>query len=109
MRQGELEITVEAGTGKAAAPNAQGEVRDVVERVPFLMLALDLPPAPLYKDALEKNIIPQVGAILFAISHHYLLLFSDGLGCALQLCLIGTVMSLSFLLVIICNRCHIRD
>jgi U4/U6.U5 tri-snRNP-associated protein 2 len=51
---------VEAGTGKAAAPNAQGEVRDVVERVPFLMLALDLPPAPLYKDALEKNIIPQV-------------------------------------------------
>lgn len=24
------------------------------------MLAMDLPPAPLYKDALEKNIIPQV-------------------------------------------------
>ncbi|CAL8469242.1 g8783 [Coccomyxa elongata] len=58
--QGELEITTEAGTGKAALPNAQGEVTDLVERVPFLMLALDLPPAPLYKDALEKNIIPQV-------------------------------------------------
>ena len=28
--------------------------------MPFLMLALDLPPAPLYKDALEKDIIPQV-------------------------------------------------
>lgn len=60
--QGELEITTEAGTGKAAQPNAQGKVTDLVERVPFLMLALDLPPAPLYKDALEKNIIPQVYA-----------------------------------------------
>ena len=58
--QGELEITTIAGTGKAAAPNAAGKVADLVERVPFLMLALDLPPAPLYKDALEKNIIPQV-------------------------------------------------
>lgn len=60
LAQGELEITTEAGTGKAAAANAQGEVGDLLERVPFLMLALDLPPAPLYKDALEKNIIPQV-------------------------------------------------
>jgi U4/U6.U5 tri-snRNP-associated protein 2 len=58
--QGELEITTEAGTGKAAEMNATGEFVDHVERVPFLMLALDLPPAPLYKDALEKNIIPQV-------------------------------------------------
>lgn len=33
---------------------------DLVERVPFLMLGLDLPPAPLYKDSMEKNIIPQV-------------------------------------------------
>ena len=62
MLQGELEITTEAGTGKAAVPNEQGVVTDLVERVPFLMLALDLPPAPLYKDALEKNIIPQVRA-----------------------------------------------
>ncbi|KAK8964112.1 putative F-box protein [Platanthera guangdongensis] len=28
-------------------------------RVPFLMLGLDLPPPPLFKDAMEKNIIPQ--------------------------------------------------
>jgi len=27
---------------------------------PFLVLTLDLPPAPLFQDALEKNIIPQV-------------------------------------------------
>ncbi|MQL84256.1 hypothetical protein Taro_016757 [Colocasia esculenta] len=29
-------------------------------RMPFLMLGLDLPPPPLFKDAMEKNIIPQV-------------------------------------------------
>jgi hypothetical protein len=33
---------------------------DLVEQVPFLVLSMDLPPAPLYKDALERNIIPQV-------------------------------------------------
>lgn len=60
MLKGELEITTEAGTGKAAGLNAAGNMEDHVEHVPFLMLALDLPPAPLYKDALEKNIIPQV-------------------------------------------------
>lgn len=35
-------------------------VADLVESVPFLVLGMDLPPAPLYKDALERNIIPQV-------------------------------------------------
>ncbi|XP_074576789.1 uncharacterized protein LOC141833285 [Curcuma longa] len=29
-------------------------------KVSFLMLGLDLPPPPLFKDAMEKNIIPQV-------------------------------------------------
>lgn len=28
---------------------------------PFLFLAVDLPPPPLFQDAIEKNIIPQVG------------------------------------------------
>ena len=32
----------------------------MVDHVPFLLLGLDLPPAPLFKDALEKVIIPQV-------------------------------------------------
>lgn len=36
-------------------------------RLPFLLLALELPPSPLFKDALEKNIIPQVRASLM---HH---------------------------------------
>lgn len=43
------------GTGRAAGKDA-----DLVEKVPFLVLSMDLPPAPLYKDVLEKNIIPQV-------------------------------------------------
>ncbi|KAL6762204.1 ubiquitin-specific protease 39 [Haematococcus lacustris] len=55
--QGELEVVTEKGTGKGKAASAQA---DVVERVPFLLLGLDLPPAPLFKDTLEKNIIPQV-------------------------------------------------
>ena len=28
--------------------------------MPFLYLTVDVPPAPLFKDALERNIIPQV-------------------------------------------------
>ncbi len=32
----------------------------VEERTSFFMLGLDLPPPPLFADALEKNIIPQV-------------------------------------------------
>ncbi|TFK56513.1 cysteine proteinase [Heliocybe sulcata] len=36
--------------------------RDIKSSVsPFLFLALDLPPPPLFQDAVEKNIIPQVG------------------------------------------------
>ncbi len=55
--QGELEVVTEKGTGKGVAATAEA---DVVERLPFLLLALDLPAAPLFKDTLEKNIIPQV-------------------------------------------------
>lgn len=37
-------------------------------RMPFLMLGLDLPPPPLFKDVMEKNIIPQVfGAICLCL------------------------------------------
>jgi len=35
--------------------------RAIVDRdIQFLLLTLDLPPAPLFQDAIEKNIIPQV-------------------------------------------------
>lgn len=36
-----------------------------VSKMPFLMLGLDLPPPPLFKDVMEKNIIPQVCLCLF--------------------------------------------
>ncbi|TFY68587.1 hypothetical protein EVJ58_g905 [Rhodofomes roseus] len=35
------------------------EIKSAVS--PFLFLAVDLPPPPLFQDAVEKNIIPQVG------------------------------------------------
>ena len=56
--QGELEVTTLAGTGKGTQAAATG--KDHTERLPFLLLGLELPPAPLFKDVLEKNIIPQV-------------------------------------------------
>ncbi|KAK3259378.1 hypothetical protein CYMTET_31620, partial [Cymbomonas tetramitiformis] len=60
---GQLQITTEAGTGKAK-PKPGEEAKDVVEVVPYMMLGMDLPPAPLYRDAMEKNIIPQVQLFL---------------------------------------------
>ena len=39
-----------------------GKLEDAVDRMPFLFLGLDLPAAPLYKDVMEQNIIPQVGS-----------------------------------------------
>ncbi|KAF2586204.1 hypothetical protein F2Q70_00034840 [Brassica cretica] len=48
--QGELEVVREY----------QGNENKEITRMPFLMLGLDLPPPPLFKDVMEKNIIPQV-------------------------------------------------
>lgn len=74
--QGELEVVkeihVKDGTGNREIADAQSNGRTgdggsaanniVAEtsRMPFLMLGLDLPPPPLFKDVMEKNIIPQV-------------------------------------------------
>lgn len=69
--QGELEVVKE--TPKKffleKSENSEGNKESVVtlddvvretSKVPFLMLGLDLPAPPLFKDAMEKNIIPQV-------------------------------------------------
>ncbi|KAI7752100.1 hypothetical protein M8C21_023111 [Ambrosia artemisiifolia] len=48
--QGELEVVKEINANDGAETS----------RMPFLMLGLDLPPPPLFKDVMEKNIIPQV-------------------------------------------------
>jgi hypothetical protein len=50
--------------GKAVDAEGKPLAADLVEQVPFLVLSMDLPPAPLYKDALERNIIPQVRCVL---------------------------------------------
>lgn len=61
--QGKLKVESQAITAKADAGDRlrfeeAAEVKVDVNR--FLMLTLDLPPAPLFQDELEKNIIPQI-------------------------------------------------
>uniref|UniRef100_A0A6P3ZJF0 U4/U6.U5 tri-snRNP-associated protein 2-like isoform X1 n=1 Tax=Ziziphus jujuba TaxID=326968 RepID=A0A6P3ZJF0_ZIZJJ len=75
--QGELEVVKDTHNKTIAEkkendddPNASLKLTDGVAekngivtesyRMPFLMLGLDLPPPPLFKDVMEKNIIPQV-------------------------------------------------
>ncbi|KAJ4783549.1 Ubiquitin C-terminal hydrolases superfamily protein [Rhynchospora pubera] len=69
--QGELEVVKEIprrhlvenkenGSEENNNRAANEEVVTETSRVPFLMLGLDLPPPPLFKDAMEKNIIPQI-------------------------------------------------
>ncbi|XVF87840.1 hypothetical protein PTKIN_Ptkin18bG0153100 [Pterospermum kingtungense] len=75
--QGELEVVKETqnkaisekreiGGEQKGAPNGKdgvienSNVAAETYRMPFLMLGLDLPEPPLFKDVMEKNIIPQV-------------------------------------------------
>ncbi|KAI4371169.1 hypothetical protein MLD38_019435 [Melastoma candidum] len=71
--QGELEVVKETsgrivanGGDQNGQPdgeegrNDHGNSVTETSRMPFLMLGLDLPPPPLFKDVMEKNIIPQV-------------------------------------------------
>lgn len=69
--QGELEVVKEIQKRPLLEKRENDDERNTEEggtalgnvetsRVPFLMLGLDLPPPPLFKDAMEKNIIPQV-------------------------------------------------
>ncbi|KAF3920579.1 hypothetical protein ABW21_db0200846 [Orbilia brochopaga] len=61
--QGKLRIESQAITTKADAGDRlrfedAGEVKADLQR--YIMLTLELPPAPLFQDELDKNIIPQV-------------------------------------------------
>ncbi|XP_021294510.1 U4/U6.U5 tri-snRNP-associated protein 2 isoform X2 [Herrania umbratica] len=75
--QGELEVVKETQNKAITEKKESGEEQNgapkitdgVIEkrnagaetyRMPFLMLGLDLPEPPLFKDVMEKNIIPQV-------------------------------------------------
>lgn len=66
LAQGELEIKTEVSSGGPLAL-LNGHTEAKVEKVPFFMLGLDLPPAPLYKDKDKKDIIPQVGMRLYLL------------------------------------------
>ncbi|TFY71840.1 hypothetical protein EVG20_g1168 [Dentipellis fragilis] len=64
--QGELrmevqQVVVRPDTAGQAKPlfDIDREIKTTVS--PFLFLAVDLPPPPLFQDSVEKNIIPQVG------------------------------------------------
>ena len=61
--QGQLKIESQNISAKADANDRlrfedSGEVR--TQKTNFLMLTLDLPPAPLFQDELDKNAIPQI-------------------------------------------------
>ncbi|CAI0460589.1 unnamed protein product [Linum tenue] len=65
--QGEMEVIKEIPTKTIPQKEDNGvetehgiNVLKHKSRMPFLMLGLGLPPPPLFKDAMEKNIIPQV-------------------------------------------------
>ncbi|KDP30594.1 hypothetical protein JCGZ_16247 [Jatropha curcas] len=75
--QGELEVVKEIPSNAVAEKKENGDDYSSIQktadggtehngvvtetsRMPFLMLGLDLPPPPLFKDVMEKNIIPQV-------------------------------------------------
>ena len=65
--QGTVEVTTRSAAAAAAFDEAQAageapppEAAGDTKTVPFLYLTVDVPAAPLFKDALERNIIPQV-------------------------------------------------
>ena len=51
-------------------------------KMPFLMLGLDLPPPPLFKDVMEKNIIPQV--LMHFLLSFYCICSADGTSLSLS-------------------------
>lgn len=61
--QGKVKVESQQITAKADANDRlrfEEAARVTSDTLHFLMLTLDLPPAPLFQDELEKNIIPQV-------------------------------------------------
>jgi len=50
---------VQIKTYKAAKADTDADIDVETQLTPFLYLTVDVPPAPLFRDALERNIIPQ--------------------------------------------------
>ncbi|KAI0937086.1 hypothetical protein AcV5_005066 [Taiwanofungus camphoratus] len=61
VRMEAQQVVVRPDVGKNEKPrfDIDREIKSTVS--PFLFLAVDLPPPPLFQDAVEKNIIPQIG------------------------------------------------
>ncbi|KAF8665323.1 hypothetical protein AX16_000343 [Volvariella volvacea WC 439] len=64
--QGELRLETQQVLIRPDATGSEKPRFDIDREIkattsPFLFLAIDLPPPPLFQDAIEKNIIPQVG------------------------------------------------
>jgi U4/U6.U5 tri-snRNP-associated protein 2 len=59
--QGKVRIVTKQASSKPdGQPDDDSAAQDDVKESPFLFLTVDVPAAPLFKDALERNIIPQV-------------------------------------------------
>lgn len=60
--QGEVEIVTEKNVATDAEKESgiMSRIETTTAKSKFFFLTLDLPPAPLFKDELERNIIPQV-------------------------------------------------
>ncbi|CAI5725617.1 unnamed protein product [Peronospora effusa] len=67
--QGFVEVTTDDGTKSASADPAERESAVSTTVSPFLMMALDLPSTPLFKDSQGGNIIPQIP--LFTVLEKY--------------------------------------
>ncbi|KZT08623.1 cysteine proteinase [Laetiporus sulphureus 93-53] len=59
METQQVVVRPDVGGGEKPQFDIDREIKSTVS--PFLFLAVDLPPPPLFQDAIEKNIIPQIG------------------------------------------------
>lgn len=62
--QGEVLITTEKDVNAKKAESTDGDgttkVKRKSKRMPYFFLSLDLPPRPLFKDAMNRKLLPQV-------------------------------------------------
>ncbi|PPR06132.1 hypothetical protein CVT26_005354 [Gymnopilus dilepis] len=61
VRMETQQVVVRPDSGPNEKPKFDIDRETKTSVSPFLFLAVDLPPPPLFQDAVEKNIIPQVG------------------------------------------------
>lgn len=60
LRVEDQAVLVQSSISTASVPRFDLDREIKVTSTPFLLLSIDLPPPPVFQDAVEKNIIPQV-------------------------------------------------